>query len=144
MKTTNAKHQFRDMSRDYNGLVKCFAPRPIHDKVGYDNIVEIIDAMVLFHDEFTADQEDYFDLLCQLVESYEKENVKWPKREPTALDCLKHLLAENKMSSTDLANLLHVNRSLGGMILRGDRRLTADHIRILSKRFAVSADLFLN
>lgn len=65
--------------------------------------------MVLFQDEFTADQEDYFDLLCQLVEAYEKENVKWPKKEPTGFDCLKHLLSENRMSSTDLARLLHVN-----------------------------------
>ena len=32
---------------------------------------------------------------------------------------------------------------LGAMILRGERQLTASHIRVLADRFAVSADLLL-
>jgi antitoxin component HigA of HigAB toxin-antitoxin module len=30
------------------------------------------------------------------------------------------------------------------MILRGERRLTLNHVRTLSRRFSVSADLFLS
>ena len=37
----------------------------------------------------------------------------------------------------------HGSRNLGAMILRGDRNLTIDHIRTLSRRFSVAADLFI-
>jgi antitoxin component HigA of HigAB toxin-antitoxin module len=40
--------------------------------------------------------------------------------------------------------LLGAHRTLGGMILRGERKLTVDHVRALSAHFGVSADLFLS
>jgi len=48
------------------------------------------------------------------------------------------------MTAADLARLLGVHRTLGGMILRGERRLTVNHVKTLAKHFAVSSDLFLN
>jgi antitoxin component HigA of HigAB toxin-antitoxin module len=36
------------------------------------------------------------------------------------------------------------SRNLGAMILRGERKLTLNHVRVLSRRFRVSADLFLS
>jgi len=47
------------------------------------------------------------------------------------------------MTAADLARLLDVHRTLGAMILRGERQLTLNHVRILAKHFAVSADSFL-
>ena len=40
--------------------------------------------------------------------------------------------------------MLDVHRTLGGMILRGERQLTLTHVRTLAKHFSVSADLFLD
>ena len=54
------------------------APRPIHDDVSYRNTVEIADVFAGFEDRMTADQNDYFDLLCQLIEKYDVETVKPP------------------------------------------------------------------
>ena len=45
--------------------------------------------------------------------------------------------------AADLARLLNVHRTLGAMILRGERQLTLAHVRTLAKHFSVSADLFL-
>jgi len=46
------------------------------------------------------------------------------------------------MSATDLANLLGVHASMGSKILKGERKLTADHLRKLTERFGVEASMF--
>jgi HTH-type transcriptional regulator / antitoxin HigA len=138
MKTVT-RLNFAGVPKDYAGLCRMLTPRPFHDKVDFGNVTEITDAMA--GHKLTADQEDYFDLLCRLIEDYEKEHVNAPKA--TALDALQHLLDANDMSAADLARLLDVHRTLGGMILRGERQLTLAHVRTLAKRFNVSADLFL-
>ena len=136
---TATRLDFVALPKDYTGLCRMLTPRPIHDKVDFENVSEITDAMA--GHKLTPDQEDYFDLLCRLIEDYEKEHVNAPKA--TALDALQHLLDANDMSAADLARLLDVHRTLGGMILRGERQLTLTHVRTLAKRFNVSADLFL-
>jgi len=127
------------LPKDYAGLCRLLTPRPIHDKVDFENVTEITDAMA--GHKLTADQEDYFDLLCRLIEDYEKERLDTPK--VTGLEALQHLLDAHDMSAADLARLLDVHRTLGGMILRGERQLTLAHVRTLAKHFSVSADLFL-
>jgi antitoxin component HigA of HigAB toxin-antitoxin module len=42
-----------------------------------------------------------------------------------------------------LGTIIGVNRSIAYRILKGGRNLTADHVKKLAARFAVSADLFL-
>ena len=136
------KLRFIDLPKDYAALCRVFLPRPIHDAVDYANIVEVTDAMALWHDDFTQDQADYFDLLCSLIEEYDAKNVKWPKL--TGVDMLKHLMEAQAMRAADLSRLLGGSRNLGAMILRGERKLTLNHVRILARRFRVSADLFLS
>jgi antitoxin component HigA of HigAB toxin-antitoxin module len=76
------------------------------------------------------------------VDEYDKgKKIRWPK--VSGLDALKYLLEENAMNAADLSRILDTSRNLGGMILRGERQLTLDHVRTLAKRFSVSADLFL-
>ena len=102
MKTTRARIEFTRLPKDYAALCRLLAPRPIHDKAGFQNVTEITDAMA-GHD-LTPDQEDYF----------------------------------------DLARLLRVHRTLGAMILRGERKLTLNHVRTLARHFGVSADALLS
>ena len=133
--------RFQDLPKDYSALCRVFLLRPIHDAVDYANVVEVTDAMALWHADFTRDQADYFDLLCSLIEEYDSKNVKWPNT--TGVDVLKHLLGEQGLAAADLSRLLGGSRNLGAMILRGERKLTLKHVRTLSRRFSVSADLFL-
>jgi len=139
MKKAHARVEFARLPKDYAGLCRIFTPRPIHDRVEFRNITEITDAMA--GHTLTPDQEDYFDLLCRLIEDYEKDQVEAPK--VTALEALQHLLEAQGMSAADLARLLDVHRTLGAMILRGERKLTLNHVRTLAKHFRVSADVFL-
>src|SRR5271154_2462175 len=138
---TATRLNFAVLPKGYTGLCQILTPRPIHDKVDYENVTEITDAMA--GHKLTADQEDYFDLLCQLIENYEKEHAQLDAPKVTGLEMLQHLLDAHDMSAADLARLLNVHRTLGAMILRGERQLTLTHVQKLSSYFGVSADLFL-
>jgi antitoxin component HigA of HigAB toxin-antitoxin module len=109
--------------------------------VDFGNVTEITDVMA--GNKLTADQEDYFDLLCRLIEEYEKEHAQLAVPKVSGLNALQHLLDAHDMTAADLARLLDVHRTLGAMILRGERQVTLNHVRILAKHFGVSADLFL-
>jgi HTH-type transcriptional regulator/antitoxin HigA len=132
---------FADLPRDYAALCRIHLPRPIRDKEDYENTLEIAEALAGFESKMTADQADYFDLLCTLIETWETAHVKWRKVSP--LETLKHLLEEHQMSATDLSRLLGASRQLGPMILRGERAITADHARALGAHFGLSAGVFI-
>ena len=139
---TRTKLRYQDLPKDYGSLCReILLPRPIHDVADYDNTVEVSDAMVLFQDDFTPDQRDYFDLLCNLIEDYDAEHVKWPKLK--GREILQHLLDERDLAAADLSRILNGSRNLGAMILRGERNLTLAHIRKLAAHFKVGAEVFL-
>ena len=138
---TKTKFRFQDLPKEYTALCQVFLPRLIHDAAEYDNTTEVADAMALWQDSFTADQRDYFDLLCSLIEDYDAEHVKWPKVK--GLDIVQHLLDEHDLAAADLSRILGGSRNLGAMILRGDRNLTLAHIRKLAAHFKVGAEVFL-
>ena len=54
MKTT--KIEFARLPKDYAGLCRMLLPRPIHDKVDFENLTEITDAMagLIGHQPFHA------------------------------------------------------------------------------------------
>jgi HTH-type transcriptional regulator/antitoxin HigA len=131
---------FTHLPKTYSGLVALHMPRPIHDKVAYDNAVEIVHALA--GHKLNHDQDDYLAIMAKLVEDYENENVPVPKP-IKGIEALKFLLEENGLTATDLGDLIGVNRSVAYRILKGARNLTADHIKKLAARFVVSADLFL-
>lgn len=138
---TKQVYSFNSMPKDYAGLCGVFLPRPIHDKASYENTVEIADVFAGFEDSMTADQNDYFDLLCDLIEKREKETVRPSKLRSLAL--LKHLAQEHGLPGAALSRILGKSSSLGPMILRGERKITADHAVILGKHFGLRPDVFL-
>lgn len=132
---------FAKMPRDYAGLCKLMLPRPIHDDVAYSNTVEIADVFAGFEDQMTEDQNDYFDLLCELIEKYDALSVKQMTLSGMAL--LKHLATEQGLTGAGLSRILGKSPSLGPMILRGERKLTAEHAICLGKHFGLRSDAFL-
>jgi HTH-type transcriptional regulator/antitoxin HigA len=141
MKKTRARLRFARLPADYAGLCRRLMPRCIHDQVDLANVTEITDAMA--GHKLTADQDDYFELLCGLIEAFEKEHASVSTAKASGLDALRHLLDEHDLSAAELSRLLGAHRTLGAMILRGDRKLTLEHVRTLAGHFGVSADLFL-
>jgi HTH-type transcriptional regulator/antitoxin HigA len=134
------KFTFKDLPKDYQGLLALHMLRPIHDKVDYGNALEILDAMA--GHALNPDQDDYFEALCLFVEAYESSHLPGlPSKR--GLPLLKHLAEENGMSGADLSRLLGADRSLGVRILNGERNLTVDHAKKLASRFHVPMEVFL-
>lgn len=136
MKTVTRKST--TLPKTYAEVVALQVPRPIHDRATYDNTVEIVHALAGF--KLNRDQDDYLQLMAKLVEDYERETLPAPA---AGIETLKFLLAENDLTADDLGRILGVNRSIAYRILKGARNLTAAHIKKLSARLAVSADLLL-
>lgn len=67
------------------------APRPLHDKTDYENAVKIIDQLAGHN--LNADQEDYLDLLSDLVATYEDQHAK-PVKCISGMDALRFILSE--------------------------------------------------
>ncbi len=126
----------------YEGLVAAFMPRPIHDKVGHDNTLAVIDAMT--GRELNAEQEEYLDLLSTLFEAYEDEILQAELSSlPRGVALLRYLCQENGVSGAELGRILGVGRAQASLLLKGERNLTVTHLRRLSEHFKVSSELFI-
>ena len=136
----NSKLTFKTLPKSYSEMLKMHVLRPIHDKVDYEDAIEIIDTMA--GHRLNSQQADYLEALSTLVEAYERQHVPQPKMSGIAL--VHHLLEANDMSAADLARLLGVDRSLGVRILNGERSLTVQHIKTLAARFGLPSQLFLS
>jgi len=137
---TATKLTFASMPKTYEGLVRLHMPRHIHDQVDYDNTCEIADALA--GHKLNADQDDYFALLCDLIEAYDKENCP-PDPPVSGLDMLKYVMEEHDLTGDDLARILGIERSVAYRILNGRRNLTVAHIKALSAHFNVSPEVFI-
>jgi len=131
---------FGKMSKTFDGLCRMLPPRPIRDEADHDNAIEVLDALV--GHKLNNDQLDYVEVLTTLVAAYEDEHHAIDTSGVSGLDALKFLVEENRMTASDLGELLG-NRSLGSKILRGERELSKTHLRRLAARFKVDAGLFL-
>jgi len=144
MKKTGKQLRFVDFPKDYRHLCDLYLPRPIHDKVGYENALEIAEPMAGFEHQFTRDQGDYFELLTDLILSYEEEHEKsLPAKELTFRERLQSLLDSAGWTASDLGRFLGLDATMGNKIVREERKLTAEHIRKLSTHFSLNAEYFL-
>ena len=143
MKKTSKSLRFSELPKEYRPLCDLYLPRPIHDKVGYENALEIVEAMAGFEEQFSRDQGGYFALITDLVSAYEDETEDRPETALSFQERLQHLLESAKWSASDLGRFLDLDATMGNKILREERKLTADHIRKLSRHFSLSAEYFL-
>ena len=141
MKTkTQAPHDRQKLPTTYRELCDLLLPCALHDDIELGNMQEIVDILATLPSRNTA-QQDYLETLTELIESYESHAV--PIRKPSGLETLKFLLAERKLTASDLSRLLGKDISLGYRILGGERRLTVQHIRRLAEHFSVSPAVFI-
>jgi HTH-type transcriptional regulator/antitoxin HigA len=125
----------------FEELVRAMPPRAIMDDVHYENTTEMIDRLMA-GGKLTKGQELYLETLVQLVQAYEAS--RHAIEASRSIDTLRHLMAENGMNASGLARLLGVHASMGSKILKGERALTVDHLRLLAARFKVRADTFID
>ena len=137
------RRAFAEVPTSYAGLCQIHLPRPIHDEEANEAATAMLEIMAGHEHHMTPDQQDYFSVLCDMVEAY--ENAAHPLKVGSSdpLEMLKYLLDQNGMGTADLSRLLGADRTLGAKILRGERELTIAHIRKLAARFKVAPAIFL-
>jgi HTH-type transcriptional regulator/antitoxin HigA len=125
----------------FEDLIRLMPPQAIMDDVQNENTTEMIDRLMAAG-KLTQGQELYLETLVQLVQAYEAAHHPIGTRKGIAT--LKHLLEEHGMSASDLARLLGVHPSMGSKLLKRQRALTVDHLKILSARFRVRPETFMD
>jgi antitoxin component HigA of HigAB toxin-antitoxin module len=111
MKTMNKANPFANgIPKTYKALCKRYLPRKIHDDAEDREATAIVDALA-GHD-LKQDQEDYLDLVSDLVDEYDRATRRQPK-EASPIDVLKLLLEQHKFSARGLSRVLGKDESLG-------------------------------
>lgn len=121
----------------YRDLCNEWLPRPIHDDAICAEATEMIDALAGF--PLNEEQNDYLEAVSHFVMEYEGDYD--PK--VSGIDLLKSLAGDHGLTGTDISRILDGSRLLGAMILRGERRITADHARRLGAYFKLDPGAFL-
>jgi len=124
---------------NYLGLVRAFPLRPIRSDAELDHAIAMIDSLIA-RDDLDLGEEDYVDVLSDLVHRYEAEHD--PIAPVPDADMVRFLLESNDMAQTELAERSEIAESTISEILAGKRKLSRRHIAAFSKVFRVSPALF--
>ncbi len=125
----------------YWELIHGFPLRPIRTEKELDRAIEVIDAL-LDRADLTAAEEDYLDLLGDLVEQYEDEAHPLPDVSDGAM--LRFLIDQKDVVQADVARATGIAESRISEVLSGKRQLTRAHIMKLAAYFHVQPAVFLS
>jgi HTH-type transcriptional regulator / antitoxin HigA len=129
----------RQVDDNYLKLVHAFPLRPIRSEAELDRAIEVIDSLV-DRDDLDSGEEDYLDVLSDLVHKHEAEHD--PIAPVADADLIQFLLESNDMTQSELAQRTGIAESTVSEILGRKRKLGRRHIAALSRVFRVSPALF--
>ncbi len=129
----------RVKDENYLRLVRAFPLRPIRSESELDHAIEMIDSLIA-KEILDSGQEDYLDVLGDLVHKYEAEHD--PMLAVSDADMVRFLLESNEMAQTELAQRSGIAESTISEIVAGKRKLSRRHIASLSRVFRVSPAVF--
>lgn len=143
MTTTIEKIKNQSIPGNWDDLVSAFLRlRPIASDSAHSMAIAILERLATLPDMNKA-QSDYFEVLSDIVAKYENKRWAIDTSDISVIDILKSFMEDHEMTASDLGRLIGNDRTLGHKILTGKRKLTTDQIKILSNRFKVSTDLFI-
>jgi HTH-type transcriptional regulator / antitoxin HigA len=128
-----------DKGDKYIELVHAFPLRPLRSDAELDCAIAMIDSLIA-RDDLDSGEEDYLDVLGDLVHKYEAEHD--PIAPVSDADLIRFLLESNDMTQSELAERSEIAESTISEILVGKRTLSRRHIAAVSRVFRVSPSLF--
>ncbi len=135
---TKARH--RDALDGYLELVRRFPLRPIRNEKELDRAIAVIDAL-LDRDRLTTPEEDYLDVLGDLVERY--EDKVHPIEDVSDGAMLRFLIDQKDVTQAQVARATGIAESRISEVLSAKRRLTRKQIEKLAAYFHVKPAVFL-
>jgi len=128
-----------DIKERYLELISQFALRPIRSDDELDEAVRVVDSL-LSKKALAPEEQDYLDVLSDLVERYEAE--AHPIAPLPDADMLRHLIEAKGVPQAEVAKATGIADSTISEVLSGKRSLNRTHIGKLARYFSVSPEVF--
>jgi HTH-type transcriptional regulator / antitoxin HigA len=125
----------------YLELIRQFPLRPIRCEAELDRAIAMINALI-DRDELTSDEDDYLDILGDIVEKYETEHHPMPP--VSDAEMLRHLIEAKDTTQAQVAAETGIAESTISAILAGKRGLNRKHIEVLARHFNVKPAVFMS
>jgi HTH-type transcriptional regulator/antitoxin HigA len=124
----------------YLELVRRLPLRPIRSDEELDRAIAMIDEL-LAEPALDADEDDYMDVLSDLVKKY--ESTRHPMPPLSDAEMLRFLITDAKwVTQAQVAGDTGIPESIISEVLSGKRRLSRRNIGVLSRYFSVSPSVF--
>jgi len=123
----------------YLQLIQRFPLRPIRSDAELNEAIRMIDSL-LDRRDLAPEEEDYLDVLGDLVERY--ESAAHPMAPVSDAEMLRHLIEAKGVSQTAVSKATGITDSTISEVLKGKRSLNRNHIGKLARYFDVSPDVF--
>jgi HTH-type transcriptional regulator/antitoxin HigA len=123
---------------EYATLIRGFAPRPIRSEAQLDATEGRINELLALEQRSSA-QDEYLDLLGNLVRDWERDHVEIPP--VSGVELVRFLLDQRGLPDGALTPIFGA-RSIVSEVLAGKRALQAKHIQQLAAFFSVSPASF--
>jgi HTH-type transcriptional regulator/antitoxin HigA len=127
-------------NRRYLMWVKIFPLRPLRSEADLEKALDVMNRL-LDHGKLDPGEEDYLDVLGDLIVKYEKKNHPIPSASESEM--LRFLVEGREVTQSRVAEETKIAGSTISRILSGKRRMTRDHIERLSRYFRVSPAVFM-
>ncbi len=127
------------MPDTYFALVKQFPLTHLRDDDHLDAAQGVIDQLVMR--DLDEGEQNYLDVLTDLVESYEHTHIEIPAA--SEADVLRALMESNGLSQARLAKRVGISQSTISSVLNSTRSLTKEQVITLAKEFRLSPLVFL-
>jgi len=125
----------------YLDLVRQFPLRPLRTDADLDAAVAVIDSLIDYT-TLAAPEQDYLDVLSDLVEAYEAEAV--PMRPVGDADLLRFLIEQKGVTQAGAASGAGIAASTISEVLAGKRKLNRTQIAKLARYFHIECGAFLS
>jgi HTH-type transcriptional regulator/antitoxin HigA len=116
------------------------APHVIHNEEELETYTSVLFRLTALENPSHAEQEA-IELLTLLIERYEERSYPIPKAD--AVSIVRFLLEHQDLTQRDLVPEFG-SESAVSMFLGGQRKLTLEQVRKLSRRFRLPADVFVS
>jgi len=125
----------------YLDLVRQFPLRPLRTEPDLDAAVAVVDALI-DRPTLTAPEQDYLDVLSDLIEACEADMV--PMRPVGDADLLRFLIEQKNVTQAGAATSAGIAESTISEVLAGKRKLNRTQIARLARYFHVEPGAFLS
>jgi HTH-type transcriptional regulator / antitoxin HigA len=124
---------------EYASLLTSTLPSVIRSEAENERHIAMLEELDRKGSRMSAAERRMAELLTLLIEDFEERHYALQAASP--IDVLNELMLTNNLKQKDLLDVFGTP-SIASEVLSGKRKLNAEHIRKLSRRFKVSPEVF--